>query len=65
MEYVEFNKDLLMFLDLLLILWYVVVIMKSWFDVVGFVEFDECEDWLLLVGQGYYVIWNGFFFVVF
>jgi len=65
MEHVEFNKDLIEFLNSSPTPWHAVSTMKSRLDAAGFEELDERDDWSLDQGRGYYVIRNGSSIVAF
>lgn len=65
MEHVEFNKDLIEFLDSSPTPWHAVSTMKSRLDAAGFEQLDERDDWSLDRNRGYYVIRNGSSIVAF
>lgn len=65
MESVEFNKDLLKFLDASPTPWHAVATMKQQLDAAGFEELDEKNDWSLEQNRGYYAIRNGSSIVAF
>ncbi|MCG7199893.1 M18 family aminopeptidase [Marinobacter pelagius] len=65
MEHVEFNKDLIEFLNDSPTPWHAVSTMKSRLDAAGFEQLDEREDWSLDRNRGYYVIRNGSSIVAF
>src|SRR5690554_1712882 len=59
MEHVEFNNDLIEFLNASPTPWHAVASMKSRLDAAGFRPLDEREQWSLEQNAGYYVIRNG------
>ncbi|MGF2734537.1 M18 family aminopeptidase [Marinobacter sp. DUT-1] len=65
MEHVEFNKDLIEFLNSSPTPWHAVSTMKSQLDAAGFEQLDERDDWSLDRNRGYYVIRNGSSIVAF
>ncbi|RBP31139.1 aspartyl aminopeptidase [Marinobacter pelagius] len=65
MEHVEFNKDLIEFLNSSPTPWHAVSTMKSRLDAAGFEQLDERDDWSLDRNRGYYVIRNGSSIVAF
>ncbi|QSP94148.1 M18 family aminopeptidase [Marinobacter salinisoli] len=65
MEHIEFNKELLAFLNGSPTPWHAVATMKARLDEAGFKELDEREDWTLESRQGYYVTRNGTSMVAF
>ncbi len=65
MEHVEFNKDLIEFLNSSPTPWHAVSTMKSRLDAAGFEQLDERDDWSLERNRGYYVIRNGSSIVAF
>ncbi|SFN08047.1 M18 family aminopeptidase [Marinobacter pelagius] len=65
MEHVEFNKDLIEFLNSSPTPWHAVSTMKSRLDAAGFQQLDERDDWSLDRNRGYYVIRNGSSIVAF
>lgn len=65
MEHVEFNKDLIEFLNHSPTPWHAVSTMKSLLDAAGFEQLDERDDWSLDRSRGYYVIRNGSSIVAF
>ncbi|MFO7528430.1 MAG: M18 family aminopeptidase [Marinobacter sp.] len=65
MEHVEFNKDLIEFLNRSPTPWHAVSTMKSRLDAAGFEQLDERDDWSLDRNRGYYVIRNGSSIVAF
>ena len=59
MEHVEFNNDLIEFLNASPTPWHAVNTMKTRLDAAGFSQLDEREEWALEQGKGYYAIRNG------
>jgi aspartyl aminopeptidase len=65
MEYVDFNQQLIEFLNASTSPWHAVASMKRELDSAGFEALDEKEEWSLESGKGYYVIRNGSSIVAF
>ena len=65
MEHIDFNNDLLSFLNHSPTPWHAVATMKKQLDSAGFHSLDEKDDWSLQAGTGYYVIRNGSSIVAF
>lgn len=59
MEHVDFNQQLIRFLNDSPTPWHAVASMKKQLDDAGFVALDEKEEWRLDKGTGYYVVRNG------
>lgn len=65
MEHIDFNNDLLSFLNQSPTPWHAVATMKKQLDSAGFHSLDEKDDWSLQAGTGYYAIRNGSSIVAF
>ena len=65
MEHIDFNTDLLSFLNQSPTPWHAVAMMKQQLDSAGFHQLDEKDDWSLQAGTGYYAIRNGSSIVAF
>ena len=65
MEHIDFNNDLLSFLNQSPTPWHAVTSMKKQLDRAGFHQLDERDDWSLQAGTGYYAIRNGSSIVAF
>lgn len=65
MEHVDFNQQLIGFLDTSPTPWHAVESMKKMLAESGFEALDEKEEWHLESGKGYYVIRNGSSIVAF
>lgn len=65
MEHIDFNSDLLSFLNQSSTPWHAVASMKQQLDSTGFQQLDEKDDWALQANCGYYVIRNGSSIVAF
>lgn len=65
MEHIDFNNDLLSFLNQSPTPWHAVTSMKKQLDRAGFHQLDEKDDWSLQAGTGYYAIRNGSSIVAF
>lgn len=65
MEHVDFNQQLIGFLDTSPTPWHAVESMKKMLAESGFEALDEKEEWRLESGKGYYVIRNGSSIVAF
>ena len=59
MEHVDFNQQLIRFLNDSPTPWHAVASMKKQLDDAGFAALDERDDWELEKGNGYYVVRNG------
>lgn len=65
MEHIEFNKDLIDFLNASPTPWHAVSTMKERLEKAGFECLDERDPWALQPGHGYFVIRNGSSIVAF
>ncbi|OEY68059.1 M18 family aminopeptidase [Marinobacter sp. X15-166B] len=65
MEHLEFNRNLLSFLQQSPTPWHAVRQMSQQLDQAGFTELDEREAWQLEADTGYYVVRNGSSMVAF
>ncbi|MDI9246911.1 M18 family aminopeptidase [Marinobacter sp. CHS3-4] len=65
MEHVDFNQQLIEFLNSSTTPWHAVASMKQRLDAAGFKALDEKENWTLESGKGYYIIRNGSSIVAF